>query len=219
MEQVRGTTWSVTINNPVGSDDEQVASARQRSGWSVYGQKEVGDNGTPHYQLMVRTPQVRFSAVKKAFPRGHIELARDPKALEKYVQKEDTRVGALPANELYPSLQTLWDKFADYTDVHYKKYGPHASWSSEYFLERFDHFIYGMIEEGYVVETMGVNPQMRSSVKLYGSAIINRSKGRRQTDRQTAEDEVSPTSITNASTNEPGPEESGLTKEVQSCAS
>ena len=197
MEQVRASAWSITINNPVASDDEQVALTRQKSGWSVIGQKEIGENGTPHYQLMVRTPQVRFSALKKAFP-AHIEVCRDPKALEKYVQKEDTRVGSLPANELYPSLQTLWDKFSEYADDNYKKYGPHISWNPDYFLERFDHFINQMIENGYVVETMGVNPQMRSCVKNYGSAILNRSKVRRQTDRQTDVEDISPSSITNA---------------------
>ena len=55
-----------------------------------------------------------------------------------------------------------------------------------------------MIENGYVVETMGVNPQMRSCVKNYGSAILNRSKVRRQTDRQTDVEDISPSSITNA---------------------
>jgi len=70
----RATVWSVTINNPTPSDEEGIALARQR-GWQVEGQKEKGSEGTEHYQLMVKTPQVRFSAVKKAFPRGHIEAA------------------------------------------------------------------------------------------------------------------------------------------------
>lgn len=44
----RATAWSVTINNPNESDEEAINLARQK-GWTVQGQKEVGDEGTPHY--------------------------------------------------------------------------------------------------------------------------------------------------------------------------
>lgn len=43
----RHSTWSVTINNPTQSDEDAIHQARQR-GWSVEGQKEVGEQGTPH---------------------------------------------------------------------------------------------------------------------------------------------------------------------------
>jgi len=99
----RATCWSITINNPVKNDEEFIAAARQK-GWKVDGQLEKGENGTPHYQLIVRTPQVRFSAVKKAFPRAHIEVARNPTALASYVKKSETREGELPKTESkYPS--------------------------------------------------------------------------------------------------------------------
>lgn len=82
--------------------------ARQR-GWKVDGQLEKGENGTPHYQLILKTPQVRFSAVKKAFPRAHIEVARNVQALEQYVKKDETRVSALASSsEKYPSLSRFW---------------------------------------------------------------------------------------------------------------
>jgi len=183
----RGTCWSVTINNPVACDEDAISSARQRSGWSVEGQLEQGTNGTPHYQLMVKTPQVRFSALKKQFPRAHIELARNKEALAEYVKKDDTRVAELPqSSEQYPSLQRMWDMFAewvpDQTKGAYLDFGPDA------YLEIFDKFINYHIARGYVLETMGVNPQMRSCVKLYGASIIARSQLRRQeTDRQTDE--------------------------------
>lgn len=44
----RSIYWSITINNPREDDEENIAVARQR-GWIVEGQKEVGENGTPHY--------------------------------------------------------------------------------------------------------------------------------------------------------------------------
>lgn len=191
MSDNRATCWSVTINNPNRSDDENIAIAKQRSGWAVYGQKEVGENGTEHYQLMITTPQVRFSAIKKAFPRSHIEVARDRKALTKYVNKEDTRTGTLPTDNKYPSMQTLWDMFAQWIDDKQDWW----NWNSDKALEQFDKFICSSIEEGYIVETLAVNPQIRSCVKNYFVPMMYRSNARRQTDRQTDEKDVEVNSI------------------------
>jgi len=193
----------VTINNPTERDEENISKARQAR-WTVEGQKEVGEEGTIHYQLYVDTKQqVRFSAVKKAFPRAHIEVALKPEALRNYVHKEETRVDALKDDEgNYPSLQKLWDMFYDYLYVKYEgisfeihKITP-ATW-----LSRFDNFICKMIEDGYVVETMAVNPQIRSAIKNYGASIFYRSEIRRQkTARQTDEKNVAEEDITNGET-------------------
>lgn len=188
----RATSWSITINNPTPKDEEEIALARQK-GWKVEGQLEKGAEGTPHYQLLVKTPQVRFSAVKKAFSRAHIEVARNVAALEQYVNKEETRIGALQqTSDKYPSLQRLWDMMADWSEDHPRlRKGQYLSVSGEAWLPFFDQFIKELIEDGYVVETMAVNPQIRSSIKSYGSSIITRSINRkndsidRQTDRQT----------------------------------
>lgn len=185
----RGNCWSVTINNPVAADEEAISSARQRSGWIVVGQLEKGENGTPHYQLMLKTPQVRFSAVKKLFPRAHIEKARNSAALGTYVQKEETRIGELVENnEMYPTLQTAFDMFSSWLhnrvlhniDANYQSFTP------EVWLDKFDAFCAAKITEGYVLETLAVNPQVRSSIKKFGCEIYIRSNIRRQkTDRQT----------------------------------
>lgn len=105
----RATCWSLTINNPTEDDDECIARARQK-GWKVDGQPEKGEKDrTRHYQLILKTPQVRFSAVKKAFPRAHIQIARNPAALEQYCHKEETRDGELPSSsDKYPSLSKFW---------------------------------------------------------------------------------------------------------------
>lgn len=179
MSAMRGCSWSITINNPKSADDENIQRARQR-GWKVVGQKELGENGTPHYQLMLKTPQVRFSAIKKAFPRAHIELARNVEALETYVQKEDTRVGNLQeTNEMYPSLTKLWDLFyqyittiGDYTISTFPR-------NEDRRLEIFDEFVETYIEQMYHIETMAVNPQIRSCVKKYISAIFLRCEKQR----------------------------------------
>lgn len=196
-KDTRATVWCVVINNPVDSDEENISFARQK-GWKVEGQKEVGANGTPHYQLMVRTPQVRFSAVKKAFPRANIQVARNVAALQQYVHKEDTRVEELStSNEMYPSLQKFWDMLYEYMVTAGWEQGQRG-WerTSTGSLERLDEdsaliwldtFAHQMICKGYVVETMVVNPQIRSIFKNFREAILIRSSLRRQTDRQTDE--------------------------------
>ena len=120
---VRATCWSVTINNPIAADEENIALARQK-GWKVEGQLEKGKGGDSHYQLSVKTPQVRFSQVKAQFPRAHIEVARNPTALQQYVVKEETRVAAIPTSqEMYPSQQRVWEWFGsyDYTEEDLKE--------------------------------------------------------------------------------------------------
>ena len=202
--QVRGTCWSVTINNPKACDDEQIAFARQKSGWKVYGQREKGAQGTEHYQLMVTTPQVRFSAVKKSFPRAHIELARDRTALARYVEKEETKIGDLPqSQDSYPSHTRLMAWYG----VFFDEYGEeHGGVEEHEYLKIFKIMIRAKIREGFFVETLAVNPQILSLIKLYGRDIAFRERVRRQTDRQTPEINVEVKDITNAS--EEGSEES-----------
>lgn len=193
MAQDRATCWSITINNPIAADEENINLARQK-GWNVEGQLEKGENGTPHYQLMVRTPQVRFSAVKKAFPRSHIEVARNVAALKAYVHKEETRSGALVEDAArYPSLSKFWQLV--YEELDMQPVRPYELLDSEIYLEgcfsmaRFDAAVRYLIQKGYHVETMGVNPQMRSCWKLYARSILYRVAVDK--DRQTDENVVS----------------------------
>lgn len=222
MSQQRATCWSITINNPGTVDEENIAVARQR-GWKVEGQIEEGASGTRHYQLAVSTPQVRFSAVKKAFPRAHIEPARNVAALKTYVQKEETRVGILSTEqERFPSQQKVWQWFGELEideqelSDEYRCYvrtcadrevSPQRAhdWKQEYMLERFDKMMAQKITEGYYCELIAVNPQIRSCVKKFGLAIAERH--RRQTDRQTVEINIPTLSITNGEGSEERSEE------------
>lgn len=178
----RATTWSVTINNPNEGDEEAINLARQK-GWKVEGQLEKGKEGTPHYQLMVKTPQTRFSTIKKHFPRAHIEVAHNVAALEQYVHKESTREGELPtASDMYPSLSKLWDLIYQYcvdNGIDIKR----LRHRGECHLDTFDYAIRFLITQGYYVETLGSNPQNRSCWKNYGTELMKRSADR-QTDRQ-----------------------------------
>jgi len=178
----RATCWSVTINNPVESDEEHINSARQK-GWKVDGQLEKGEkDGTPHYQLIVRTPQVRFSAVKKAFPRAHIEIARNPTALASYCKKEDTREASLPdRSSLYPSQDQVLNMFVAWVRVqqdrpNMDKEGYTIKADGETWLIYFDKWVNDVaIGKHFLrIETMAVNPATRSAIKRYMNGIYQR---------------------------------------------
>lgn len=192
MSTQRATCWSVTINNPTEKEDEEISLARQK-GWQVFGQKEKGANGTVHYQLMVKTPQVRFSAVKKAFSRAHIEIAHNPVALATYVHKSDTRLSPLSTSQdLYPSLTKFWELITmfitkldcidldiDEDNLVHTFVDDDGNIHDEIYISKnplalFDRAVEYLIRRGYNVESMSVNPQVRSSWKLYYQSILYR---------------------------------------------
>jgi len=188
----RASAWSVTINNPTEDDFENINLARQK-GWQIIGQLELGKNGgTRHYQLMAKTPQVRFSAVKKAFPRAHIEVARNVSALEAYVHKEDTRAGELPTEqEQYPSLVRYWELVTRFFDNPNEFHClDQMAWSDENvrFLREVSEDMFrakplalldlatrSLIKRGYMVEGIATNPATRQAWKLFGREILHRS--------------------------------------------
>jgi len=152
---------------------------------------------------MLKTPQVRFSAVKKHFPRAHIEIARNVVALQQYVTKQDTRQSGLPTSqEKYPSLSKLWVLvYHEFTALNYldrSSWEPDTLWHRETAgrptLELFDDAIHRLIRKGYHVESLAVNPATRSMFKTYWSSLFCRVvQELTETDRQTdtrLEDEV-----------------------------
>lgn len=188
MSTERATCWSVTINNFNQDDLEQIALARQK-GWKVDGQPEKGELGTPHLQLAVRTPQVRFSQVKKTFPRAHIEVARNPDALAKYVVKSETRIGGLSiSQERYPSLSKFWkliyEELADECGGPPEDDIPWDKYDDKKILSYLDNATRALIFKGYYVESHATNPAVRSSFLKFHAAILSRAYVDRQTDRQ-----------------------------------
>lgn len=179
------------MNNPTADDEEALHIARQK-GWKVLGQLERGlKDGTPHYQIRLQTPQVRFSAVKKVFRRGHIEPAREAAALARYVTKEETRVGDLPVQQdTYPSLSKFWDLVFDYLNGLGKDGLDYVELESDVVcmfrpendrvfkkspLIFLDRAAGDMISRGYHVESLAANPSTRSMWKLFHMDIILRS--------------------------------------------
>ena len=210
MSSVRSNAWSITLNlKNVSKDkaDEFIQNARQ-SGWHVEGQLEQGEQGTQHYQLLVRTQQVRFSAVKKMFPTAHIEVARNIKALKNYVNKQETRIGALPErDEKYITASGLWLMV-------YREFKPSRTcddkdgWmegecsqepdgevrfyheSDQRQLDKdplawLDMVVSRFIRRGIFVDQLITNPAIRSFWKKFYADILFRARQEdRQTDRQ-----------------------------------
>jgi len=188
----RATCWSITINNPKEEEMKPILPAK----WSLSGQMEAGAEGTLHYQAVLKTPQVRFSAVKQIFPRAHIEVARNKAALQNYCHKDETRVGLVP--DLTSSIPTLFD----YIHVIARRFDAdeceqYASVNeikeSDAFMAYIDYLVDCDIQSGKIgVEIISINPMWRSAWKRHGrSMILREQKLSLQTkDRQT--DSASP---------------------------
>lgn len=172
----RATCWSITINNPTEEDEKP----QLPSGWRFAGQLERGEEGTLHIQGILHTPQVRFSAVKRVFPRAHIEKAYNEGGLAKYVHKEDTRVReiqqsvGLTAFALQDKVIERWD------DTRFLEYQILMKYQDDCYLRYADIIVRNLISEGLAggVEFVAINPMWRTSWKKFGEAIVNRAKNK-----------------------------------------
>jgi len=197
---LRGTCWSITINNPTKEDEECIAKLRNMPWFVAFtSQNEVGAEGTPHIQGMLRTSQQRFAAVKKALPRAHIELAKNAAALTKYVSKAETRVSE--REEVSRDIPTLFEyqTRVAYELTEEKVFTMSAELNidtGEAALKCVDAIVSRHIAEGgRGLEFIGINPMWRSSWKKFWRSIItrdgsHRQKARHQTDegREDSED-------------------------------
>lgn len=199
----RASCWSITINNP----KEEDMNPELPAGWKFQGQMEKGEEGTEHFQGMLTTPQVRFAAVKKIFPRGHIEVARNRAALAKYVKKEETRSGD------YQVMESRVPTLFEYQTVVAKKFdmkilsgryntklekwleqpsgGDNPPDIDEMAMEYLDELIAQDIENGMRgVEYIAINPMWRSSWKKFWRSIIKRDGAQQQTQPSPQADEA-----------------------------
>jgi len=168
----RSSCWSITINNPSPAD----LQPNLPPGWKLQGQIEKGKEGTEHYQAMLVTPQVRFSAVKRHLPRAHIEPARSRDALQAYVNKADTRVATVPptagmtAFQLTDLIVDMWDDdmYKEYVQLRFED--PYLAYADT-LVKR---LIAGGTQGG--IEYVAINPMWRSAWKRFGHAIIMRNK-------------------------------------------
>jgi len=179
----RASCWSITINNPTAEDLNW--KFPPGSGWKIEGQMELGKEGTPHYQGMLQTGQVRFSQVKKHIPRAHIEKCKSKAALKAYVHKEETRVAEVAFHRAFTVFDLMdmvidkWDDegFSNYCELYKNK--PPADLYSRYS----DIIISQLIEEGAAggIEYVAINPMWRSAWLKFGSAMVKREKNKSNT--------------------------------------
>lgn len=182
--------WSITINNPTDEDHIQWEALKGLH-WvkEVVGQLEKGAEGTPHIQGMIKTQSVRFTQVKKALPRAHIEPAKNPAALKQYVQKEETRVAQMPTakvatasdlqQEIYSELLycgTTWYKtWTPDLDSFEENLRKHHLQITEMWEAHLDAAVKSLIKQGYYgIEFVVSNNQIRNAFKKYLPEIIYR---------------------------------------------
>ena len=193
--KVRATNWSVTAfydtpNTPSKQTREHQIEEARRKGWTIDGQVEkCPDTGSLHYQLYVKTPQVRAKAVKDAFPQCQIEVARNVGALQNYVNKEETRVEEMKKVSVAITWTNVSEKFFQWViESHSMNVLDH-----EERLRLWDDFIPESIAEGIMCDLIGVNPQYRSCIMKYWDGYLRRqirqqdnnmSIDKRQTDSQ-----------------------------------
>lgn len=123
-DTTKATWWSVTINNPT-QEDRSLLKTPPDFIRKIEGQDEVGEGGTLHIQAYIQCKaQQRFSAIKAYLPRAHIQAARNIKALQQYVRKDDTAV---------PGTQFTTDNSA----TEYISPATFPRWLSEYFIDNF----------------------------------------------------------------------------------
>ena len=177
----RGSCWSITIF------DEAYKNVTLPAKWTIIGQMEkCPTTGVDHFQGMLTTPQIRFSAVKRIFPKAHIELAKNKIGLVKYVKKEDTRIQSIPDRS--SDIPTLWD-YSDTLATAYdedeflefqKKYSDEKfskMTKNDMLLEYIDTLVMLDIERGKKgVEFICINPMYRSAWKKFGMSMIIRAK-------------------------------------------
>lgn len=187
----RASCWSITINNPSREDYEIILPAK----WKLEGQLERGEKeDTLHYQGMLSTPQVRFSAVKKIFPRAHIEVARNKNALKKYVHKEETKVAeciSIPTLFEYQTIiankwrdeeyKALWDVTIANTAA------DNIPDTDEVAMRYLDKLVADDIESGRRgAEFIAINPMWRSSWKRFWRSIIKRNVASHEAEHETS---------------------------------
>lgn len=176
----RAVCWSITINNPSQEDFDQVKNTAGHHWFKKFeGQIEKGDTeGTPHIQGMLRTTSVKWSVIKKAFPRAHIEPAKNATALAKYVHKDDTRVSELPETQcatvstLNNYITKVWDSYESW----YKNAKALSEEQGEQMgLWTLDRIVRRIMMDGYYgIEYIGANPSVRATWRKYFLTIMYR---------------------------------------------
>lgn len=135
--------------------------------------------GRYHYQAMLKTPQVRKTAVIKAMAKAHVEkVYKSDAALENYVQKSDTRVASIdsgtPTVNIYEYQSIIAKKWRDDTYRKWQAQFPRKD-KDDVAMLYLDSLVATDISEGRRgAEWHATNPLWRSAWKKFWREIIDR---------------------------------------------
>jgi hypothetical protein len=169
------TWYSVVVNNPTDQDEAALKEARSK-GWLIEGQMEKGKNGTPHYQLALRTDE-GWTAIKQLLPRANIQEAEDPVALRRYVVKEATRVLDLTPVPTKKKPQRTYNSADFYNDVFNEAHEQFNADTDELVknddtLKVYDLAVNQLIlQNGYDIAIRATRPDVRSAYRKYRYAM------------------------------------------------
>lgn len=99
MNGKQNRSWLFTLNNPTLFESATYLQSRLKKHkdfrYAIF-QKEMGKNGTPHYQGYIEfSKPVRFAALKKLLSRAHWEARRGTRnEARDYCRKLETKVGS-----------------------------------------------------------------------------------------------------------------------------
>jgi len=200
MSSDRGNHWLLTWNNPPTwkmCDDKDASleivpwGAKHDNGayvvphfneciqneWLFDGQLEVGEQGTPHYQFYINTQkQVRFSAIKKAFPESHIECTHDVKKVESYCKKWATRqtdtTKTVKIQRWDPDSDERYTTKMFWTDLSEIWFDCYEETDTDIMLV-YDYCVQQLIDLEFPCHMVAVQPQNRKAFQLYGLQMMN----------------------------------------------
>ena len=177
----RASDWSITINNATAEDHERIRSLGQHK-WFKKFTNQFEEASTEHIQGYLKTEYIRWSAIKKAFPRAHIEVAENKHALNNYVQKNDLTYKSegievaevCSIGSVHKSCAFKYPTYEDCKAAYDKQENP-----EEYALTELDDAVKKLIRKGvFGVEFIGANPQTRSVYKKYYLSLMYREYAR-----------------------------------------
>lgn len=183
----KASDWSITINNPTEADREAIRTLGQHK-WFKGFVHQVEEASTEHIQGYLKTEYIRFSAVKKVFPRAHIEVAVNKHALKTYCEKNDLTYKAegeevaetLSVGSVHRNAAAKYPTYEACKAEYDKQENP-----EEYALTELDDAVKKLIRKGVNgVEFIGANPQTRSVYKKYYLSIMYREYARQTAQTQ-----------------------------------
>lgn len=117
----RARCWEFTLNNWVKSDLSQLTQYFANELYVIG--EEIGENGTPHLQGHIECKnQMRFSTLKKAFPKAHWEVTKNKMAARTYCKKSGKVHTNIVEEKEEESLEEQYNSFMriEYGSVEWK---------------------------------------------------------------------------------------------------